>query len=395
MSQAIRKPRLDYLDNLKVALMMLVVAHHAGQPYGGSNGFWFFRTEETTRLGSFFAVNAGFFMSLFFLLSAYFMPASYDRKGERGFLLDRLQRFGLPVLFGFLVLVPLLMYVYYICFREYPDISFLTYYVNVYFGLGGKPAGWTGPSWPDLNFAHLWFVQHLLVYSVVYVLIRRWLPAPAPASAPASMADASRGHSFPKPQKILAFAVLVSLLTFLVRIWYPIDRWVGFLGIIQTEFAHVPQYAAFFTAGVLAARRQWLAKLPASVGIVSLLIGSILAVNMYLRIVPVHSFGGFTAGSLLYSFYETFLCTGLCIGLIYVFQAGLNRSSALLRTLAANTYGGYIIHVPIVVGLQFWVEAWPIGPVGRFLAVTGLGIVLSFLGSQLLLRRLPYVSRII
>lgn len=33
--------RLYFIDNLKIALIMLVVAHHAGQAYG-PGGWWFF-----------------------------------------------------------------------------------------------------------------------------------------------------------------------------------------------------------------------------------------------------------------------------------------------------------------------------------------------------------------
>jgi len=59
---------------------MLVVAHHACQPYGGSGGVWYFKSEQLTHLGRFFAVNQAFFMGLFFFISAYFVPSSYDRK---------------------------------------------------------------------------------------------------------------------------------------------------------------------------------------------------------------------------------------------------------------------------------------------------------------------------
>jgi hypothetical protein len=45
-------------------------------------------------------------------------------------------------------------------------MPFFVYYRDVYFGLGEQPAGWTGPSWPDLQFGHLWFVQHLLVFAL-------------------------------------------------------------------------------------------------------------------------------------------------------------------------------------------------------------------------------------
>ncbi|HOG46891.1 MAG TPA: hypothetical protein PLJ35_03290 [Anaerolineae bacterium] len=32
--------RLYYLDNLRVALTVLVIAHHVGQAYGPTGGYW-------------------------------------------------------------------------------------------------------------------------------------------------------------------------------------------------------------------------------------------------------------------------------------------------------------------------------------------------------------------
>ncbi|WP_284644093.1 acyltransferase family protein [Paenibacillus silviterrae] len=386
MQQPIIKQRLVYLDHLKIALMMLVVAHHAGQPYGSSNGFWFFKTQETTELGSFFAVNAGFFMSLFFLLSAYFLPASFDRKGAGHFLRDRLGRFGIPLLLGFLGMIPLLMYTYYTSFRGYPPISFPDYYIHVYLGLGSKPADWTGPSWPDFNFGHLWFIEHLLFYSLVYALLRRLVPVRPITGSKAA---------FPKSSTIIAYALGIGTVTFLVRIEYPIDRWVGFLGIIQTEFAHVPQYVSFFIAGALAARRQWLDKLPAKQGILWLAVGVTLAGIQYAGLLRIHSFGGLAWGSFYYSLHETFMCTGLCIGLITLFRHYGHRPFPVLKAMAAGTYAGYIIHVPIVVALQFLAEEWPISPFQRFVWVTLLGILGSFLISHFILLRLPLARRIL
>ena len=90
--------RLVFLDNLRVPLTILVVAHHAGQAYGPTGGRWpVFNPERAAILGPFFTVNASFFMGLFFLLSAYFLPAAYDRKGAAAFLRDRSLRLGLPL----------------------------------------------------------------------------------------------------------------------------------------------------------------------------------------------------------------------------------------------------------------------------------------------------------
>jgi hypothetical protein len=58
------------------------VAHHAGQSFAPTGGAWPFRnTDPAAVLDSFFTVNAAFAMGLFFLISAYSVHASYERKG--------------------------------------------------------------------------------------------------------------------------------------------------------------------------------------------------------------------------------------------------------------------------------------------------------------------------
>ncbi|WP_066054379.1 acyltransferase family protein [Robertmurraya korlensis] len=379
--------RLDYLDTLKVALTCLVVAHHAGQPYGGSGGFWYYQPPNgpEIELGRFFAVNAGFFMSLFFLISAYFLPSSLRKKGWKNFLSDRFIRLGIPALFGFLIIVPIMMYQYYLHYRPYPDLSFWSYYINVYFGLSGQPENWSGPSWPDLQFAHLWFLEHLLFYACIYTIISRWT-------------GKRNAVVTPKPLSLLSiflFAVVVALLTFVTRIKYPIDHWEGFLGFIQAEYAHVPQYASFFIAGVIASRRNWFTTLSNKVGITWFIIGGVLAGMYYLGFITVATRYGFTTGNLIYSFYETFLCTGLCIGLIYLFKIIANHTTSFTKTLSANSYAVYIIHVPVLVTLQYWIESYDISMISQFLFVTLFGIIFSFVISHFFLRKLPLIKQIL
>ena len=76
--------RLNYLDNLKVALTFLVIFHHAGQAYGdgGEWGYTPSNPEEVMPwIWHFFSTNAAFFMGLYFFISGYFIPGSYDRQG--------------------------------------------------------------------------------------------------------------------------------------------------------------------------------------------------------------------------------------------------------------------------------------------------------------------------
>ena len=45
MNQSIR---INYIDNIKIAITFLVVAHHAGQAYGNTGGVW--QLEDTPKL---------------------------------------------------------------------------------------------------------------------------------------------------------------------------------------------------------------------------------------------------------------------------------------------------------------------------------------------------------
>lgn len=64
------RARLIWIDNLRVALIIMVVAHHAGQAYGPTGGVWpIVDAQHAAILGPFFAVNAAFGMGGFFLLA--------------------------------------------------------------------------------------------------------------------------------------------------------------------------------------------------------------------------------------------------------------------------------------------------------------------------------------
>ncbi len=250
--------RLAFIDNIRVLLTILVVAHHAGQPYGPTGGDWPIVNPERTRvLGPFFAVNAAFFMGLFFLISGYFLPGAYDRKGTAAFLKERFLRLGLPlVLFGLVFFGP-------ITYLEYRDSaeggrSFWGYFFRVYLG-----------EW-RVEFAHLWFVAHLLFYAVCYAAWRRFAPRARRVSRPGRPVPTAPGH-----RAILLFTVALALVTFVVRIEYQIDRWAQFLVVIPVEWAHAPQYLALFVVGIVAARRDWLRGLPVATGMAWLWIGGV------------------------------------------------------------------------------------------------------------------------
>src|SRR5579859_3799128 len=162
LQEAAQRPiRLFFVDNIRIPLSMLVVIAHLANVYGGP-GFWYYKEGTTDQVAAnllsyLVIVNQNFLMGLFFMISAYFMPESYDRKGPLLFLKDKLLRLGIPLLIYDLLLNPLTLYIGGAV--PIPFGQFLKQYLLHFPGPGNGPA---------------WFLLVLLLFTFAYMLWR-WL----------------------------------------------------------------------------------------------------------------------------------------------------------------------------------------------------------------------------
>jgi len=372
--------RLAFVDNLRILLAGLVVLHHAGQPYGPTGGHWpVSHAEHAAILGPFFHVNASFFMGLFFLISGYFLPGAgagavavaVAGKGTAAFLKDRFLRLGVPILFFVFGLFPVLAW-------------------------AGTPHASLGSYWArsilvqhEFEFGHLWFVAHLLLYGVLYSLWVRWR---------GTVHDLPE-RPFPGPRLVFLYILALGLVSAVLRLHYPVDRWV-FWG-IPLEPAHLPQYLSLFLLGILAQRHRWFERIPDRQGASCLALGlgamlfrfscTLLHWQFFGR--PLRT-GCINWMGIFWNLWEAALCAGLCIGLLWCFRRGLNHQNAFARLLSANTYGIYLVHVPILVVCQMMLGRTTLGP----LALTGLSALVAWSISALAsmaLRRIPGARRVL
>lgn len=182
-----------------------------------------------------------------------------------------------------------------------------------------------------------------------------------------------------------------------IRLWYPIDYWVGFLGFIQTEFARVPQYVSFFILGILASQRNWLLTFDKKTGFIWLSVGVGIVTILYVSgnaLEPYFLKGGANVGSLARSFIEALLSISLIIGLLVLFREKVNIFNRLSLALARNVYVVYFIHVPVVVFLQYTLANLPITVLTKFVFTAFFGVVLSFLISHYVWRKIPYLKNL-
>ncbi len=364
----ISKPRLFYMDNLKILLIVLVVIHHAAQPYG-PGGAWIIdpepeQTINVLLLGLFFAVNSAFFMGLFFLISAYFVQGSYDRKGPAQFMEDRLVRLGTPIPIIVMGVTPVMYYL-----LKVKDLPFFDFYIQ---------------NLDDLSLGYLWFPAMLLVFAAGYIAWRTAFKTP----------KLTRAEGFPGAAKVLAFVAAMALLSFAIRIVSPVNEWSWFHIL---EPAHLPQYVMLFAAGIVAYRRGWLDRIPAATAKAWTIVAALMAVAapvIFFTLGDSGFHGGLSAMALLWSAWEALMCVSMCIALLALFKNRFGGQGRIAKALADNTYAVYLVHLPVVVFLQYLLVGVDIHPLLKFLAVVIAAVPACFaLGEAI--RKLPYAKYVL
>jgi len=216
---------------------------------------------------------------------------------------------------------------------------------------------------------------HLLIFSAGYVL---WQTLFRKQTEPGQ----SQGNP-PGYLTVLIVALALAVVTGVVRIWYPIDKWVYLLGFIRVAFADVPRDLSFFIIGVLAYDRQWFQKFSARDGYVWLGIGVILAGFWYAYSLLLWKFlptSGITM-DILRLIWEMLLCFGMCIGLTVLFREKFNLQGRIGKAMAQSQYGAYIFHVLFVLLFQFLVISIAMPPFAKFIVATLAAVPTTFLFS--------------
>ncbi len=374
--------RLFFIDNIRIILICLVILTHLAITYGAV-GSWYYKEVSgvsvsavlLTLLTSLFQT---FFMGFFFLISAYFIPSSLNRKGTLLFVRDRFVRLGIPLFVWVLAISPIFGYVGARVLGAYIG-SFSTWYTTVQ------------PTIHYLGLGPLWFVFSLLVFTLAYVawrMVRR-----------EKVQGISGSRNFPALPTILLFAILLGIVSFVIRILFPIGyEWELF----SLQVPYYPQYIALFIIGLIAAGNDWLIRVPSSTGKICACLALAFAMLQPLLLLTVNCsagdlsplLGGFHWQSLVYSLWEQMTGIMIIIGLLWLFRERVNHQDPVAKAAAADTYTVYIIHPLILVPLAIGLQSLLLPPIPKFILVSALAIPLCFLIAHLI-RALPGVTRVL
>jgi glucans biosynthesis protein C len=369
------RSRAGYADNLKVLLVVGVIVGHATMAWT-KNDAWVLeeppvREPLLTLLDLAALVGVLFAMALFFMIAGSFTPRSLARKGPRRFLVDRVARLGVPLVFYLLVCAPIV---------EFVDAQ--------------DNAGWSKGflafvthSWRHPAPGPTWFLEVLLLFSVVYAIARTIWPARAATPTPI------------RARYLVAAGVFVAVASYLIRIVVPFDG-----EPFQDLFvAQAPGWVAGFILGVVGAERGWFDRISPALAhrlfqaawaaVAGVVI--VVAVDAGAMGADIKEFwGGGTWQSLVLAVLQGVVVVAMSVWLLDVFRRRVNHQRRLTREMGRAAFVAFVVHQVILVGTVLATRLVPWPPEIELITAAALAVIGSFAVGALVVR-LPRVSRFV
>lgn len=337
--------RIYFADNLRTWMVILVVLQHLAEIFS---------------MYLFMMLNQAYFMGLLFLLSGYFTPGSFERRGPETFLKDRLLRLGVPTLIYAFILSPITR-----------------------IGTHGLADNTTASLFA---LGPMWFAVMLLVFDLGYLAWRMVVKNRPERPVP----EKRTMLTFPK---VALFTFVLAAASYLLRIAIPYG--IPVLGF--PSLGYLAQYLSFFLVGMLAYKRGWLQTVSGSLG----KIGFVLAVLATIVLLPVALIGPGSAWighgswkSAVFALWDSIFAVGMSLALITFFRRFLDGRKKLGRVLSQHSFTVYVIHASILAFLAVALRGLQMQMLLKFCLAAIVYLPLCF-GIAWLIRKIPYVKKIL
>jgi glucan biosynthesis protein C len=374
--------RLHGLDALRAGALLLGVVLHASLSFFPEQ-IWIV-ADDSRSIGAawlFFPIHL-FRMTAFFLIAGLFAHMMLSRKGWLSFARDRAVRITGPLLaFWFPVMAGI--------------VTALVWnaHANGLVTPGAPPPPPPTYDWTNIPLTHLWFLYVLTLFCAAVLILR------APFAA--LDRDGGWGRAVDRITGVLIGPWTPALLAapLAVAMWLD-PKWIAFFAVPTPDAGLVPNSAALvgfglaFGLGFLLDRRRDLLGRIAAWSPLFLIVAVVSGVaayqlaggpNLAPMTEPTQQKAIAAAVSALAVYSSAFAAMGLCLRF-------LSGHSAIRRYLADASYWVYILHLPLVMLAQVWIQDWA-GPWWLKLGGVSLGVFAVCLISYELTVRHGFMGR--
>ncbi len=361
--------RYHGLDGLRGTAMLLGIVIHGSLPYFsrivGIEAIWPADDDQSIFLLLVFDFIHSWRMPVFFLMAGFFAHLVLDRRPTPAFIFDRLRRIALPlVFFGAVmaILVPTIwVYGWYgaMSWEIFQDVM-----------RDRKSLGSSG----DIV-AHLWFLYYLLLMYAALIAIRS-LPKLRPVRAILQAADrVSIGRRLGNAiyTRIPLLLMLGAVILLVLRAGDE-SKPVWPLNLVDVFYAGL----FFFYGYGLYIRREFIDRIKRPETMVTLWVMAAFAFWVHVVLSgavddATRQDAGEEAVAFLWLIRTVFYGSAaalFCIGLVGLFESLLSSPRVWIRWLADSSYWIYIIHLPLVAFITFYLAH--LDRQGRLQELTGL-----------------------
>lgn len=375
------RDRYLYIDNLKLLMIILVVLIHLAVTYSGIGSWYLMDTGELDVLGTVFfglfqTFTQAYFMGFLFMLSGYFVASSYDRKGCRKFLADRIVRLCIPALIYMLIISPFINYV--LLGSMWERSPFFTYYSNYLLSLDFLGAN--GP---------MWFVLALFIFNVLYCLFR----------LVTKKSIIEQNIKMPTDRILIGLILIIFVMTFLIRLKWPIGT-----ELFNMQLCFFSQYFILFVFGVMAGRYDWFSQITFKRSRNWLLLAFVPGILMWgLCMVTGGALdgnmgiymGGMSWQSAVYALWESFIAVAMAVGFIGVFREKHNQQNRLMKIMSNDSFCVYMFHAPVIISVSLLLKPVTMYPIAKFLLAAVMGLPVCFLIAHFVLKKIPLLNKVL
>ena len=369
--------RLAFLDQIKAIMIALVIATHTilvgtlfstdlkqiieSAPNYEAISFWFGWICNT------------FYMNILFLISGYLVPYSVNKRGVVNYAKHRLFRLGIPLIIAIALL------------NNITPFAGLFIPNSTVFGQGfnNLPLNRIGPQW---------FILVLIILNAIYCC---W------AFIQKTQFTVNNEKPVPGWRSWLISAAILGALELMM------GHFTGFWADLKDsnldglgyQGMHIWTYGFLFFIGCKAASHRWLERINKRLALIwlrlSLLITIALLASNYAPFLPAHSKASLELITPFMTFLTPLIGWGFIAAILTWSQDYERLDSHWLTKAGKDSFGAYLIHIPILAGAMVTFYSlgikniWALG-----LGSTSMAIFLSFFASHQL-RKIQAIKQII
>ena len=334
------KPERRYdIDWLRVLAVLLLFFVHPGRIFF-TMGPWYVQNMEKNELISIITYFLDFWqMGLLFLLAGASTLFAMRFRSAKKYLIERLKRLVIPLIFGILVIVPPQLYIEILGFRGASYIDFYPKYFD---------SQYTG----GFDMGHLWFIAFLFGYSLLALPLFLFLKGESGRRVLDKL-----GQFFSIPGMIFLFILPLALMDYILYDFYPNPLY----------------FFTFFLLGYLILANERFEETISKNKLIGLIIGVLWFAGWLILIS-----GGTGAPIWVGSLTKGVVSWSMLVAILGYGRQYLNFSNRFLKYQSEASYPVYILHQTVVIAIGYFVIRWEMGAIPKFLIIVVASLLVTF-----------------